>query len=957
MGKSGRFWEDMTQAFGEENVTSGYRTQEEQDALVRAGKTRATKSSHTYEDGYDVSPRFSDEEVRKRLAARGLGVNKIVNESGRGRNQGTGPHKHVEVFSLADGPTSRNGERSNSSRPGRGVANPQVLLDSLASSLAPESKASGNVSTNATTIYNSDGEFNTRANKVEDSLQQQSAGLDVLRQVQDAAQATQVLEMSQQIEDTRAISGEIVDGTEKLKAKVLPVFQARGRIADQLDKVNTMNPLERGIRGIFDLNYDRKHLEGQLEHYDKTLQTRANDFDYLNKLHTVALTEIDRRYGLNTALPELAVKQTNEDLGLLGMRLQQSAAGLSSLRERVSGETQLIAAKAAARDDMISRLDSPTVLDLANQAKQGGGLVHYNGAEFSYHELRERLERDESQSLSVRSQRMAIANGEVNLAEQHAINLARSLTREQAEAAIANGGVYSGIQLPQDVLTSVYQGHVSRATTQAETVSNTLPTAAALGVASAEMTRITTLHSRTTGMFGPTGIPGATQFMQEGTRLTRALIAATEQSAAPEVITALTQKIAANSTAMEAALDRGLVQRAGGDKASAGYMKSFVMGVPLDSSAATSAITHFAMKGALPEGIAMSPEARQLFSIAGKAVTDARTANPKIGLEALRQKVSEAVMARGGQVVGQARFDRLNNDLPLVARQTNHPFGRMDGGAWRQANANAAAAADSAVASGLDTTPQNIRQMRTSGKPIDTTPEFKALFDKFRDQAANYNAVEQGALVRELDELPQATPGRRNSSVLLDFLQSPAMHTAASRYSDNTGAASMGDYFVNPISAGATETMFGQHAQGMVQSQAATSESNRRNARIMASAYGHSPVTRARTILGGIEGIGPDGAKALMPFIQETLAKPGIAQPGASIYRAIDHIPGLNTSGDNDALMSMQDAAVKSALASTKFEDPRLENYRKVAVRGWDNIATQQKSFFQSLVSSLNPLD
>src|SRR3546814_2266755 len=72
-------------------------------SLVKQGVTSAKRSSHTYNNGFDLSigSAKSEEEIRKRLGARGINVTKVIRETGQGRNQGTGPHWHIEI----DGPT------------------------------------------------------------------------------------------------------------------------------------------------------------------------------------------------------------------------------------------------------------------------------------------------------------------------------------------------------------------------------------------------------------------------------------------------------------------------------------------------------------------------------------------------------------------------------------------------------------------------------------------------------------------------------------------------------------------------------------------------------------------------------------------------------------------------------------------------------------------------------------
>lgn len=940
MGQTGRFYNDLEAAFGKGNVTSGFRTQAEQDALIAAGATRAKRSSHTYENGYDLSINAArdEAEVRAKAASQGLQIGRVIREGG-GRNQGTGPHWHVELLDMA-GPQA-GGVAANSSRPGQGVANPEAFLAGLESQLGPEAMASGGVRTTAPGTFGSDQALQTRADAVEGALAQQGAGIDVLTSVVDAAQAVQLASMADQVNESRAISTEISEGTEQLRRQVQPVFQARGRIADQLDKLNTMNPLERGLRSIFDLNYDRGFLKSQLDNYDRTLEMRANDFDYMNKLHESALGEIGRRYELDNAIPQLSVAQAEEDLGIVGMRIQQTAGLLGSLRDRVSGESQLISAKALAREDMLQRIDGPTTMALANQARQGNGTVVHNGVEFSYAELRDRLERDEDQELNREAHRMAIASGRMDMAEKYAINLARSLTRQQAEAAIAAGGTYQGIQLPQDVLQNIYQGHVQTAATQAESIANSMPSAMALRVGTDELNRITSIQHRTRSMFGGAGVPDIATNLQNGAEMIRALIEATEAGAPPEVITALTQRIAQNSAQVDKRLDQALLRQAGGNKEAAGYLKSFVLGSPMDSAASVQAITYFAIQGARPDGIAMTPEAKQVFQQAERIVREIRAESPRIGIATLRQQVASQLSDYAAKTVGAARYERVSRDLPRIAQRTGHVFGKLAPQQWSQVRTEASSEAYAAIADELGTDVANVRLMRTTGKPIDTTPEAQQLFDGFMKQIGNFNAVEHSALIRGLDELPMITPGRRNSSLMIDFMSGPEIATIAETYTKSAGQESFGDYVVNPISAGALESFMGQDAEGLRVAQSDVTRSQRQTARETAAGYGANPLMRSITILSGIEGVGPEGAKKLTPFLQE-------------VTQRVQENTTYQLGDTGNSMMIRQENAVLNALQQTKFEDPAMEAYRKVAIRGWNKVATQADGFFGTMVKLIS---
>lgn len=951
MSKSGKFWDDLEGTFGAGTLTSGYRSQEEQDALVRQGKTRATRSAHTYKDGYDFNPSFgrNEAEVRQKLESKGWTADKILYETGKGKNQGTGAHFHTEgIRRMGDKPTTPSGTPVNSSQPGRGVANPQAFLEGLASRLSPESAASQNVSSTADAIFGSDKELQRRAGVLEGDIVEQGKRLNVLDSVMEAAQTQTMASKIQQVEDTRAISNEIVQGTQELKRQVMPVFQARGRVADQLDKVATMNPLERGFRGIFDLNYDQKFLTSQLDSFDRTLQARAADFDYLNNLHAVGMREIDRRYGLDTALTDLAKTQADEDLSLVGLRIQQSSGMLGALRDRVSTEAQTISAKAAARTDLLSRLDNPTILNLANQAKQTGGTVSHNGVEFSYGELRGQLEAKEAQDLTQEGHRMAVANGRMDLAEGYARNLARSLTRGQAEEAMAAGGVWNGVQLPQDVLNQVWQSHKQVDEQRAQTVANELPAAQALRVGSDSVNMMTGLWYRSKNLLGTQQNQQAATYMTNGTELVRSLIKATQENQPPEVISALTAKIADNAKMMQAQVDQSILQSAGGDKRAAGYIKSFVYGTPMNAGSATEAITYFAIKGSLPEGLQISPEAKQVFSVAQATVAKLRgETNPATKKpfteQQLQTEVTKAVGAASRKIIGQSRFDRIQASLPQLAKQANHPLGRLNPVDWRNALNAAEVEASRQMAVKLETSLENVNLMRTTGKPIDTTPQAAAMFQSFKELAGVYNAVEQQTLVRELDDLPYVTPGRRNSSVLQDYLASPELHQQASQVSQLAGSSSMGDYFVNPLAVGAVEANVAQWGQLTGQAQASHLAESRATGRQLAAGYAYNPQARMRIILSTIPGVGKDGAEKLMPFIRQTIQNSDGQIGGYSPAKPAEPLETQNTR------LVREESLIKDALARTKFDDPAVESFRKVAIRGWQDSAQKADSWMETI--------
>lgn len=833
----------------------------------------------------------------------------------------------------------------NADKPGIGVADPAAYLADLESKLAPEVAASGGVTQQAQATFGSDAELRTRADAVEKQIESQGTHLDVLDQTMQVAQAASREAMTRQIEQTRDISNEIVAGTQELKAKVIPVFAARARIADQLDRTAQMNPLERGLRGIFDLDYDQKHLTRQLEVFDRTLEMRSRDFDYLNNLQAVALNEIQRRYTMDTSIPALMQKQAEEDLGLVGMRITQTAGMLGNLRDRITTESQVIGAKAVARQDLLGRLDLPTVTNLMNQAQANNGIVQFNGAEFSYKELRDRLQAGERQELDTESYRMAIAGGRMDMAGKYADNLAQSLTRGQLEAAIQNGGVHNGVQLKQDVLASLYQTAVSRDETRAEVAGRSMPASLALKAGSDYMTQTVNLYNRARGLFGSQVMEGSTAAMERGAMLVQKLVAATEAGAPPETISVLTQQIAQNTQEHQKFIEDRILQSVGGDKRAAGYMRGFVFGAELSPGTAAEAMTYFAMKGNLPDGITLSPETQQVFRLAQKEVELGRQQAPggkKLTESALALFVQRRVTEQAGAIMGRARHDQLYESLPAVSRAAGHPFGKFPAQRWAEIRSESQMTAAESIAAAVSTTPQNVLTMLRTGKPLEDTPESKELMSQVQKQAANYNAVEMQTMVRLLDREAPVVSGRSNSSIMTEFLGSPQMTGAASTHSRSLGSQSIGEYLANPLVAGQTEKRIADTRQLALDAQAAVNGADRQLAQNPATNMLFRPVTRTQMILKAIPGIGQEGVQALTPFVRDYFRQ----------YTAERAASGVNLrefETPNQRFLR-EDAALYAALLATKFGDPKLETYRKKALQGWQENATQQQGFMQNMM-------
>jgi hypothetical protein len=346
----------------------------------------------------------------------------------------------------------------------------------------------------------------------------------------------------------------------------------------------------------------------------------------------------------------------------------------------------------------------------------------------------------------------------------------------------------------------------------------------------------------------------------------------------------------------------------------------------------------------------MTPEAKQIMQFAEKKVRELRDADPKISGEQLQQRVAIAVSDYAGKTVGQARLERVMGSLPALAKNANNPIGKLSGDAWSRVRANASASAYAGIANQLGVKPDEVRRMRTTGKPLDSTPASKELFDKFVAMAPQFNSLEHQALVAELDELPQLVPGVRNSDHLISFMNSREFNDQANAYESNTSAASFGDYLVDPMSKGSLGKMAGMEAAGLEAAQADRAQADRQMARQIASGYSRNPAVRVSAILTGIPGVGKEGANKLVPLIRDFIKQNDakfFTGMGDRSYSSIDTLPWNETTR-----LQNEDTIIFNYLTTTKFEDPSLEAWRKAAVKGWKDSQDKSYSYMETLWNS-----
>ncbi len=198
-------------------------------------------------------------------------------------------------------------------------------------------------------------------------------------------------------------------------------------------------------------------------------------------------------------------------------------------------------------------------------------------------------------------------------------------------------------------------------------------------------------------------------------------------------------------------------------------------------------------------------------------------------------------------------------------------------------------------------------------------------------------------MVRLVDNQPQVQQGRRNSSVLLDFFDSPRFATGLQSYNQGLANASFGEYLVNPITTGAVEQNFLQTRDFVADAQSVVHQSERQMAQNPMTNQLMRPVTRTTQVLASIPAVSGEGAAALRPFLEEVFGRRGVDTWT---------VPGMPITPNT--AFQRQDDAVFAALQAHKFDDPRTEAFRRNAVRAWPDAATAHRGFVDRMLQTLS---
>lgn len=955
---------------GSRRQGQGDRSRGEQDSLNRRGATpaRGGGSGHNIPDtALDISMRhgLTADEINQRMAREGI-PGAFVHERGPAYGEGTAPHQHGDrrrqnpYIRTAGGdivlrPTARrSGGRTQVAqtrtpaprqRPIREISADE-LLGSIIGTDGEEVPANQGRHP-LVNPYEVEGRTRERVARVEGALEAQDKFLthfdETIQGVQDRRRAR----VETNVETRRGINDTVEAETRSMIERVQPVLAQRAETAQQLERIASMSPLERGVRGIFDLNYNQDYLERRLGDFDTVLQSVGSDYQYLTNLRERLIQTVDRTDTNESQLEQLDITELDEEGRSLNLSLQAANQSFTFLGDTLAANENIVRAQVAATDRFLSERTTGDLVTLEGQAARAeGGRLVVDGVEMSLGEIRNRRIGSQAQDMAFEHQQMALAQGRQEASDRAATMWARNATRVQLEAAINNGGMAgNGMRIPQDVLTAQLADRMQRQELIAGTAQLADPSRALGQNLHGFANEMRTVSGRAQSMFGalpPEFGSYARTITQELAGIATRMRQATEQGR-PEVAAALNQRLEALRGQFLTRIEQVATRHAGGNASVAGWIRSYLTGADIDAGQAADAMAYYAQRGSMPAGMRSSPQARAAFQAARQAVENVDRSIQQRGGQAPsqpeRQRLyREEIQRLTPQAYNGNSFNILMDEIPAMAARLRDPFA----GVSRQDFQTARSAADSVpfqeIGRQLGISADNARLLFAGDGSGYRGTDRAALVTRIQNENLRGVLVarQQQVFIEHLDSSPSASPTFRPSRALAEFLQRPEMYRSAGNMELLSRNTSYGDFLVSGMTQGSLAERFqqwGERFNAQVNdNMIAETASNRTSYQL----WRNSPDLYASVVLAAIPGLNQHDEARLMRHVNQTTQA-----ETPSMRDAIATLPGL--SGLSNARQR-----ARAMIMNQRFEDPELERVRRIAAENWDAVAAQMDSAIEA---------
>lgn len=934
------FLDDITTALGGKGrPTSGARTVKEQEALFRRGATRARGANAPHVRTVDGHPGAVDiagytgapEQLAETLTRAGYPVKRVIRESGKGKNQGTGAHDHVE-FEGKTAPGSGGVPATQTRTPQSGVD-----MSGPSAPVAPM-----NPSVDPFKMEPVVGALAQNANE------QAAAHQDVLGQV------TQSLQNTQREREIRAgfltLQKEAVLKDQEAAARELhevqaPILAARTEVADRIVKVQKMPWLKREILSMFNPNFDPNHLKEVQDGLTNQINTLGAEYEANAKFHETLINVAAGRFEARDESLRLKAADDLQDLSLSQSGYQLAEARLSTAMQGLSAGSATVQAQAVAKARVLDDLLPQDITTALAQARKGDGVATIGGVPLTIAELTDRSVALENRDINIKQSKMALQAQEMQLVDYNNRKIIDSMSESEINKVIANGGEYNGVQLSQSALTSALADRAQRGSLQAQLATGTMSQATWTQTIDTFNEGTKQFYGRVRGIFGanmPAPLVDHNNRLVAMSRQFEAKLHQAPEAARAQMRVQFMSQIQAEIASRDALVDTMVKSMSTNPKVQ-NVLGAFARGIQPTGEAAVDGLIALVESGNLPKGMSLSGPAAAAVVATRATVAKVRQkymaespenqARLRKGDKALDTKgyaaeVRQAVTQAVTEAYGNKQFTKVVEGLPELAKQSNHPAGKIRPEDWAVSvvQGDAIGLQNAAVTLGIKPELASaIFGPNGSGRDGWAAAQSKNESLKavsYEKAVGMVGAKQSVATLQELDKTPSATAGFKPSAALTSYVRSPEFHQTIQNYSRNLGRSSLGDMFGDSISQGSLVTTVEKFASGLLRAQGEVEVGYQADNRRKAALYRGDPVRRATVILGGIDGLNEDEEQALLgAVVQQADARPGVS--------------GMDVIANNTQPSRITAEKIDSFILNGKFDDPQLEKFRRIAAKGW----------------------
>lgn len=945
-----RFQDLVKQAFGD-SVTSGYRSQEEQDSLVARGVTRAKTSTHTTGGGVDFRANtFKDEaSLRAEFKRRGLPEpTRVIYERG-GKNQGTGPHWHVENAPMAGN------RKGGTDQPVRMVDIPPSNRNSVTNTGQADPEQVVNPFTIGSKLRDQIGNM---TNLTSEQVQQNSQMQAEQQQIQQEREAG--LQSANQ--QRKLVLANMAANTEKMRAAAQPIFQRQLEVTNRLAELNDTNPLEKGIRGIFDLNYNERYLSEQNAIFSEELRKLGSTYQATMAADIQAADLISEGFRMEDSERELHLQGLTQKAAILGQGFALQTQSLGLLNTALDAENGRISSINQQVQFITQNMEGPEAQRLADIARNNpGGITQVNGVPISAAQLQRVADNYTQHQLSLESLSMSIQLGRQEFQQKLMDNVVETMTEPQLDAAISQNGLIRGpdgtaIQLDPLKLNQRKAGfmQVRETGAMADVIANA-PVAVREMTRQMEQRHLITRNRATELNSGNIPPELERQFQANAVELKEIARLQNEGNAngrGAEVAAQLAPRIEAMSKQTDS-LVRNMSKRIGGnDEDMQEVAYQYLTGGSVNGVIAIRAFAKSAIAGSVPSLARSSPNAQAAWNTALGAVQQVnqmeQVRGTKMSAQEKLQNVTAVLQNSLAETVGRNQFELLSSRVPDLARAANHPFGRVPQQEYQAAliNAQDRAIGNAARQFGLER--ESVLQLSQGGAARAAVMNAAGIKDKV-DKAqyagqTGVNAVDaflaqnQGKLLLEfLDSTSARTNDFRPSQAYVSFMNSPEVLNAANNINKASQMSSFGDFLIGGAAEGAVATATKNFGQDIKTAQAIRKSEQQSRIHDSWMDFNQDPVKRMQVLFSGRENFTPQQEQTLL---QGLIAKVGPFKRDP--VSAVNSITGL---ADDSAAMLYSNQLENALLTPGTFRDqPDLEKLRASMAKDWELYTKQNTS-------------